>query len=80
MQFNETIFYEKWSNRITQLRFYIAVFLTKLAIKSIDKNTNEGLSYILAIRNWIDFINSGMKDISLLELEKEGNKNGTIPN
>lgn len=77
MQFNETIFYEKWSNRITQLRFYIAVFLTKLAIKAIDKNTNEGLSYILAIRNWIDFVNSGMKDINILELEKEGNKNGT---
>lgn len=79
MQFNETIFYEKWSNRITQLRFYITVFLTKLAIKAIDKNTNEGLSYILAIRNWIDFVNSGMKDINILELEKEGKKNGTIP-
>lgn len=76
MHFNETIFYEKWSNRITQLRFYIAVLFTKLAIKAIDKNTNEGLSYILAIKNWIDFINGGMKDISLLELEKEGNKNG----
>ena len=59
-----------------------AVSIQAIDVKGviIDKNTNEGLSYILAIRNWIDFINSGMKDISLLELEKEGNKNGTIPN
>lgn len=59
------------------MRLYIAVAFVKMAIKAIDKNTNEGLSFILTIKNWVDFVNSGMKDISILELEKEENKNGT---
>lgn len=59
------------------MRLYIAVVFVKMAIKAIDKNTNEGLSFILTIKNWVDFVNSGMKDISILELEKEENKNGT---
>lgn len=59
------------------MRLYIAVVFVKMAIKAIDKNTNEGLSFILTIKNWVDFVNSGMKDISILELEKEENTNGT---
>lgn len=76
MEFNETIFYQKWSARITKVRLYIAVAFVKMAIKAIDKNTNEGLSFILTIKNWVDFVNGGMKDIGILELEKEGSKNG----
>lgn len=56
IKFSETIFYTKWSNRITKLRFYIAVFFIKCSIFIIDKNTNDGLSYIVAIRNWIDYL------------------------
>ena len=75
MEFNETIFYQKWSARITKMRLYIAVAFVKMAIKAIDKNTNEGLSFILTIKNWVDFVNGGMVNTALLGIDKEGNDN-----
>ena len=75
MKFNETIFYQQCVARITKMRLYIAVAFVKLAIKAIDKNTNEGLSFILAVKNWVDFVNGGMVNTALLGIDKEDKNN-----
>ena len=57
------------------MRLYIAVAFVKMAIKAIDKNTNEGLSFILTIKNWVDFVNGGMVNTALLGIDKEDKNN-----